>query len=91
MIEQFKELEARSSGVIFKSTLDQIKKLYEAGADIHLTNNENKTALDLAYDLREKVEASWDRTKNPSTVPPGFMNRHNSALGIVNFLEKHYF
>ena len=34
MIEQFKELEARSSGVIFKSTLDQIKKLYEADPEL---------------------------------------------------------
>ena len=34
MIEQFKELETRSSGVIFKSTLDQIKKLYEADPDL---------------------------------------------------------
>lgn len=34
MIEQFKELESRSSGVIFKSTLDQIKKLYEADPEL---------------------------------------------------------
>ncbi len=34
MIEQFKEFETRSSGVIFKSTLDQIKKLYEADPEL---------------------------------------------------------
>lgn len=34
MIEQFKDLETRSSGVIFKSTLDQIKKLYEADPEL---------------------------------------------------------
>lgn len=34
MIEQFKEIEARNSGVIFKSTLDQIKKLYEADPEL---------------------------------------------------------
>ena len=34
MIEQFKELETRSSGVVFKSTLDQIKKLYEADPEL---------------------------------------------------------
>ncbi len=28
MIEQFKELEVRKSGVIYNSTLEQIKKLY---------------------------------------------------------------
>ena len=30
MIEQFKEMEMRNSGVIYSSTLEQIKKLYEA-------------------------------------------------------------
>lgn len=34
MIEQFKELETRNSGVVYKSTLDQIKKLYEADPDL---------------------------------------------------------
>lgn len=34
MIEQFKELETRSSGVVYKSTLDQIKKLYEADPEL---------------------------------------------------------
>lgn len=34
MIDQFKELETRSSGVIYKSTLDQIKKLYEADPEL---------------------------------------------------------
>ena len=34
MIEQFKELETRNSGVVYKSTLDQIKKLYEADPEL---------------------------------------------------------
>lgn len=34
MIEQFKELESRNSGVVYKSTLDQIKKLYEADPEL---------------------------------------------------------
>ena len=33
MIEQFKEMEMRNSGVIYSSTLEQIKKLYEADPD----------------------------------------------------------
>ena len=34
MIEQFKELEVRRSGIIYKSTLDQIKKLHEADPEL---------------------------------------------------------
>ena len=34
MIEKFKETEARVSGLIYKSTLDQIKKLHEADPDL---------------------------------------------------------
>jgi hypothetical protein len=34
MISEFKELDARVSGVVYKSTLEQIKKLYEADPDL---------------------------------------------------------
>ena len=34
MIEQFKELNARNSGVVYNSTLEQIKKLYEADPEL---------------------------------------------------------
>jgi hypothetical protein len=34
MIEMFKEIETRRSGIIYKSTLDQIKKLYEADPEL---------------------------------------------------------
>lgn len=34
MIEMFKEIEARRSGIIYKSTLDQIKKLHEADPEL---------------------------------------------------------
>lgn len=34
MIEQFKDLNARNSGVVYNSTLEQIKKLYEADPEL---------------------------------------------------------
>lgn len=34
MIEQFKDLEARNSGVVYSSTLEQIKKLYLADPEL---------------------------------------------------------
>ena len=34
MIEQFKELDARNSGVVYSSTLEQIKKLYLADPEL---------------------------------------------------------
>ena len=62
--------------------IDAVKKFYKAGVDLNAVNDDNKTALDLAYELRNRLEAK----KNPYTNPRS-TKELDTANQIISFLK----